>query len=360
MIDLTLDDEESSSISSSSSDVEIIEPQNMQHHIALSPEIFEYINNDEILQYLERKYGVKLFLKNNNLFIDPVTNSYAGHIFEDYMNSLDIVGFNELKTNITKRKNEKVHIFIDHSNICCRYHFNVRDFLNALVDLRDVRKIALVGSTANSNDNKFDIWRDCGCDITIIGRDPRTHKEIGVDDVLHGLILCEAAREYNETHTIIILTGDGNMNNGQCSSFPVVVEEILKKNKDKVSWKVELWTWKDQTSHVYRKFQQEYELFSLLYIDEVVQYEAMTDSRTSRYDTYESHNDYISARNYERFNSPRRKRKKKVKKSSTKKHKEDRYFSDYGNSTAVIKKILKVQEPSRSSSTSSKITLKKV
>ena len=348
MIDLTADNDSSSS----NSEVEVTETLTTHQPITLSPEVFNYIKDDDILHYLERKYGVKLFIQNNHLYVDQNTIPFASHIFEDYMVTLGISGFDELKANITKRKNEKIHIFIDHSNICSRYRFDARRLLDALIDLRDVRRLVLVGSTANSNDNKFDTWRDCGCDVTLIGRDPHTHKEIGVDDVLHGLILCESAKMYNETHTIIILTGDGNINNNQCSSFPVVVEEILKKNTDKILWKVELWTWKDQASHVYRKFQQEYNLFSLLYLDEVVQHESTRDNLWSDHvgfqnqSHYESNYEYIGTRNSKRYDSSHRKHKK-VKKSSKKRSK-GHHYSDYGNSTAVIKNILNAG-PSRPS-----------
>jgi hypothetical protein len=37
---------------------------------------------------------------------------------------------------------------------------------------------------------------------------------------------------------LVLVTGDGNINNGQ-TSFPIVVERVLREN-----WSVELWSWK--------------------------------------------------------------------------------------------------------------------
>jgi hypothetical protein len=53
-------------------------------------------------------------------------------------------------------------------------------------------------------------------------------------------------------HTLVLLTGDGNSNNG-ASRFPDCVEKALRQG-----WKVEVWSWKRSTSQVYRTFAGEY------------------------------------------------------------------------------------------------------
>jgi len=37
---------------------------------------------------------------------------------------------------------------------------------------------------------------------------------------------------------LVLVTGDGNINNGQ-TSFPIVIERVLRAN-----WSVEIWSWK--------------------------------------------------------------------------------------------------------------------
>ena len=84
-----------------------------------------------------------------------------------------------------------------------------------------------------------------------------------VDDALHGKILAEvlrhdaAAEGWHDApvapHRLVLVTGDGNGNGGDCS-FPECVRRALEKR-----WEVELWSWRAGLSRRFVQLQAESE-----------------------------------------------------------------------------------------------------
>jgi hypothetical protein len=77
--------------------------------------------------------------------------------------------------------------------------------------------------------------------------DDRAGPEVNIDEALQAQIWNALSRDYPTPHTLVLLTGDGNSNNG-ASKFPDCVEKALR-----LGWKVEVWAWKKSTSHVSRR-----------------------------------------------------------------------------------------------------------
>jgi hypothetical protein len=80
---------------------------------------------------------------------------------------------------------------------------------------------------------------------------PRGHAESFVDDALIAQMLMTIAGE-EKPHTLVLLTGDGNDNNGR-ASFVGVVTIALKKH-----WTVEVWAWRASVSSRYKNLLAKY------------------------------------------------------------------------------------------------------
>ena len=75
--------------------------------------------------------------------------------------------------------------------------------------------------------------------------------------------LLRSKGENNSGKTLVLLSGDGNSNEGR-ASFSEVVKEALFDH----GWRVEVWCWKASCSTTYRELQgMEGCNFSLFYLD---------------------------------------------------------------------------------------------
>ena len=77
-------------------------------------------------------------------------------------------------------------------------------------------------------------------------------KETLVDDKLHGQILDSLLEKYTVPHTLVLGTGDGNLNNGGTSFLKCVNRAIAQ------GWFVELYAWKRGIHHEYLNLQAEH------------------------------------------------------------------------------------------------------
>jgi hypothetical protein len=95
--------------------------------------------------------------------------------------------------------------------------------------------------------------------------DDNTSIEVGVDDRLHELMLQDITSTSPHNRTLVLMSGDGNDNNGAATSFPVVIRQAIEKG-----WKVELWSWKRNTSEIYNQMTAEFgEQFVVILLDNV-------------------------------------------------------------------------------------------
>jgi hypothetical protein len=108
-----------------------------------------------------------------------------------------------------------------------------------------------------------------------------TFNENAVDDVLHAQAMSVLATDYGGgelSQTLVLLTGDGNENDGR-TSFPGVVREFMRQNADRQAtdrpplWKVEIITWRRSLSQKMTKLQEEYPgHVAIRYLDEHREY----------------------------------------------------------------------------------------
>jgi hypothetical protein len=193
-------------------------------------------------------------------------------------NSLSNIGFSSLEPLLVEWKSTKVHIFIDASNVIRREISNdaFHQVLECSYANRNIFRKVIVGSKASSQQRHTAInwkyWEDLGYEITILDRivDRDGHqREQTVDDVLHSSMQSDIIKEYPEKRVMIVFTGDGNINEGR-TSFPAIIEQALGKRYGN-AWSVELYSWAERLSNVYKQFEEYYpNHFSAFIIDNLI------------------------------------------------------------------------------------------
>jgi hypothetical protein len=121
----------------------------------------------------------------------------------------------------------------------------------------------LVVGSGHAEAGRWARYRRSGYETQVLER-TSGGKEVGVDDTLHAAMLAEANKQFGEARTLVLLTGDGNGNNGRMS-FPAAAEIALQNG-----WKVEVWAWDYSTSAAWRDFSTAYGpsgKFSLMSLD---------------------------------------------------------------------------------------------
>lgn len=89
-----------------------------------------------------------------------------------------------------------------------------------------------------------------------------TGPEAEVDDALQLLMQQAVAHTHCPSHTLVLLSGDGNNNYGK-GTFPECAERALQQG-----WRVEVWAWKGSTNKRYRRLQIKFPTqFSLVWLD---------------------------------------------------------------------------------------------
>ena len=83
-----------------------------------------------------------------------------------------------------------------------------------------------------------------------------------VDEALHSQLAKVAGRKFNPPRTIVLVTGDGNRNEGR-ASFPDHIDTALLNG-----WRIELHSWRAGLSNVYLRYEREYPAkFKIIYLD---------------------------------------------------------------------------------------------
>jgi hypothetical protein len=150
-----------------------------------------------------------------------------------------------------------LHIFVDNSNIFLglkqheKPRFRPKKLDRTIATFGEVRSVEERWVAGSGNTTLRDKWAGAGYQVNLW--DERTGPEVNIDESLQAQMWKALSRDYSTPHTLVLLTGDGNSNNG-ASMFPdCVVEKALRQG-----WKVEVWSWKRSTSQVYRTFAGEY------------------------------------------------------------------------------------------------------
>ena len=222
-------------------------------------------SNVDILRHINRKYAVNLKAgEGGNVVV------YGNPINIDIFTTEVIECEEVFFSSISSRRQEKISVFIDHSNILCTDssssgRVSIQELILALVDLRDPVKKVVVGSYGSTGSSSSGTSRDyerAGFEVYFQAR--HNSKEVCVDELLHGQIALELLKTYNTRRTMVLVTGDGNANSGR-STFPSVVEQALKSG-----WFVEVYSWRAGCSTVWVDFERNYVSdFKLFFLEEL-------------------------------------------------------------------------------------------
>ena len=168
-------------------------------------------------------------------------------------------------------RTRSVHVFIDHSNAAigatsAGSQLRPRQLAKHVEAGRDVRERVVIGS--HEMHATRDEWERLGY---VVAADTRRGPERFVDDALHAQLMRTAARRFDPPRTIVLVTGDGNSNEGR-TNFPECVEEALKN-----SWWVELFSWRRSLSQTYAALAREYaDQFTICYLEDMQAQEGLT------------------------------------------------------------------------------------
>jgi hypothetical protein len=221
------------------------------------------------LRHLQRELGCKITYSTTSsqgVFTAESVRSDALDVFEGRFNHIvvDPVGFTE---SLRQLQSKKLHIFVDASNIMFgaqRTGENERDLsirikVNKLIEtvtnFRHVEHGVVIGTVPDRASKYWEQWRDAGFDVHVFQavKDGGGRKyEQGVDDTLQTMMSQDAARVFNPSRTLVLMTGDGNQNHGRVS-FPEVVENAIRND-----WTVEIWRWKASGSKIYKCLHEAY------------------------------------------------------------------------------------------------------
>jgi hypothetical protein len=154
-------------------------------------------------------------------------------------------------------KSQKIHIFVDASNTMWeRDVVEAQRLFDAITNSRDVvRKVAVGSRSKGKNVLLEKLKQDANWEVTILER-VNGHEQ-AVDDIIHAAMQSDILKDYGDKRTMIVLTGDGNANEGR-TSFPVVIEQAIGKKLGE-AWNIELWPRSStSTASVYRQFVEMY------------------------------------------------------------------------------------------------------
>eukprot|EP01033_Poteriospumella_lacustris_P003699 gene3698-2638_t len=195
-----------------------------------------------------------------------------------------------LRVKIEALKREKVHVFVDNSNV----------YLGAQTTSRGTGTAAVDGgggggplsATNNNNPRDLSVRLKVGalsravinsrcCQTRIVfGAKPSassfvwkkwqeagfTVQAVDAGGLLFSMIDATIAQYAEQAHTLVLVTGDGNAYDGHRASFLKSAGKALRRG-----WKVEVWAWRGCTSDKYRAMEQVHAAdcgrFSLHYLD---------------------------------------------------------------------------------------------
>jgi hypothetical protein len=162
------------------------------------------------------------------------------------------------------------HIFVDDSNLMAgaqsRPTFDLAKLILVIEGKRKVKERVAIGSKAANAERAehWQVWEAAKYELSIGTRDPQTNKEVFIDEALQASLAKTAANQYNPSRVLVLVTGDGNQNNGRVR-FPEIVEIALRHG-----WCVEVYSWESRTHGVYKRYSQEYVgFFQLHFLDKI-------------------------------------------------------------------------------------------
>lgn len=234
--------------------------------------------------YLERKWGVALCVGDDSIEItsgDPTITEVAAAELAQIMSQPDL-----LETELRGQHQQLIHVFVDESNIFVGAQSliqpngqktrdtSIRMNVPALVDVilnhrQPIQRVVFGSRSSVQEPVEWKEWR--AAEFVVHGeRRLRGRGETFVDDACAAMVNAAILRfpmrdDGAPRRTLVLLTGDGNMNEGR-ASFIESVDSALRNG-----WRVELWSWRASLSQHYLRMRDQYAssgLFSIHFLDE--------------------------------------------------------------------------------------------
>eukprot|EP01038_Epipyxis_sp_PR26KG_P006452 gene6452-8875_t len=262
------------------------------------------------------------------------------------------------------------HIIVDNSNIFLNIpkpssdpsekppRINVKNLVEIIrgtasfLLTNDEGKRVVAGSSpppSNHPNCMWKLWEHEGFKVRKSQRDHDSHKEEYVDGYLVGeaySLVGDCEDDAHGFNTMVVLTGDGNNNDGNASFIKVLIHAASK------GWRVEVWSWKSSCSSKYISLS--YGIpdgrFSIHYLDDYSDRILWFAKNNQRKGNVESNNQIKSNNNYQKSNYNHNPNQSQSNGSSNNRFQQN---TDYINfSSHNIKNNQQAQKPPLSSSTS--------
>ena len=234
-----------------------------------------------IIKYLQRELRVRIKSEKDKPS-GQITSFVAESVRKDALDAFEArfggicANPEAFKEELKRIQSKKLHMFVDVSNIMKSAQFEksgernfairlrVEKLIEIVCNMRHLEHGVVMGSSPDRASHFWKHWEDSNFQVTVLPHVKEDGKlvESAVDDTLQTAMLSDICNVYNPTRTLVMLTGDGNINHGRVT-FPQVVERALRNN-----WAVEVWSWSASTHSVYQRFLDEYPShFSLHQLD---------------------------------------------------------------------------------------------
>ena len=235
-----------------------------------------------VIRWFQRQFQVNISIKQNEI---GTAISIKGEDADNVYRLIKTMEqYNEepklLYKLIEAQRRKHVRIFVDVSNIVggipmdnmranssdYTAHIDIRMLMEAAKGLRTVERIVAVGSSP-ARDNIF--WQNFGNTAEIIvqqriNRDDGTSFELCVDAQLHKMIRHDISTFSPDGRVLVLLSGDGNLNHGYDTTFPMVITEALLHG-----WYIELMCWQRTMNRIYKQIEMEWPTkFKIILLDE--------------------------------------------------------------------------------------------
>jgi hypothetical protein len=242
---------------------------------------------------LEAQYGVNLRLEkeNSDHYIvisssDELVTTVAKHSLLELINNPVQL---RKEQDHQRHEEQQIHIFIDQSNIfiSCQsvpardgkskmirdatIRIDCEQLDRMLSANRGIREKVVFGSKNSTIERDEScipkLWEKLGYKVAYSHRPSKTGESF-VDDALIAQIqqpLLMFPSPPHPVHTLVLLTGDGNDNEGRASFYSTVQQALMQ------GWKVELWAWRYSVSKKYFDYQSSYadtNRFRIIFLDD--------------------------------------------------------------------------------------------
>mmetsp|Transcript_3897 Transcript_3897/g.5754 ORF Transcript_3897/g.5754 Transcript_3897/m.5754 type:complete len:630 (+) Transcript_3897:48-1937(+) len=251
------------------------------------------------MRYIELQYIVKLkMIAKNGKFFLLISGDYADRVAIAKHKLAQVVSKPAtFREELENHRKENIHVFVDNTNISLSaqqfpmkngislsaHQFpmrNGREFRDTDIKIRpevvseivERQRRAKTRFCAGSHSNRYPQtkkwmapWKEKQYKVYSLPND--AGGEHGVDETIQNearKAILDHDLDRTINHTLILVTGDGNANDGK-ATFPEIVQSVILRR----NWRAEVWSWQNCTSSTYKKMCKEFpSKMDLRYLDD--------------------------------------------------------------------------------------------